>query len=303
VSCAVTVVVATRNRRGPLIATLARLSALPERPRVIVVDNASRDRTARAVRERFPAVDVVELAQNAGGAARTVGARRAQTPLVAFSDDDSWWAPGALSAAAELFDRYPDLGLLAARVVVEPGGRDDPTCREMAASPVAVDVPLPGRPVLGFVACGAIARRDAFLAVGGFQPRLGIGGEEALLAIDLVRAGWGVTYVPEVVAHHAPPRRRDASGRDRVVTRNGIWTAWLRRSPAAAARTTAAAAVRAATSAPVRAGVVEALRGLPWVLPRRRRPSADLERALRAIEGVSHRDPVAIRLADRERRS
>jgi hypothetical protein len=42
----------------------------------------------------------------------------------------------------------------------------------MAQSPLAPDAVL-GRPrVLGFLACGAVVRRSAFLAVGGFSPRL-----------------------------------------------------------------------------------------------------------------------------------
>jgi hypothetical protein len=33
---------------------------------------------------------------------RTLGVRAATTPYVAFSDDDSWWEPGALQSAADL---------------------------------------------------------------------------------------------------------------------------------------------------------------------------------------------------------
>ena len=40
--------------------------------------------------------------------------------------------------------------------------------------------------MLGFLACGAVARRSAVLACGGFHERYGFGGEEQLLAIDMV---------------------------------------------------------------------------------------------------------------------
>ncbi|MDO0931403.1 hypothetical protein QQY66_06815 [Streptomyces sp. DG2A-72] len=36
--------------------------------------------------------------------------RHADTPYVAFSDDDSWWTPGALRQAADLLDVHPRLG-------------------------------------------------------------------------------------------------------------------------------------------------------------------------------------------------
>jgi glycosyltransferase involved in cell wall biosynthesis len=39
----VSVVVITRDGRDALVTTLGRLSALPERPEIVVVDNASTD--------------------------------------------------------------------------------------------------------------------------------------------------------------------------------------------------------------------------------------------------------------------
>src|SRR5437763_13452319 len=48
-----TIVLATRDRRRRVLATLTRLEELAERPRVVVVDNASTDGTASAIRERF----------------------------------------------------------------------------------------------------------------------------------------------------------------------------------------------------------------------------------------------------------
>jgi glycosyltransferase involved in cell wall biosynthesis len=83
----VTVVIATRDRAGKLRRTLGELAALPDRPRVIVVDNASRDGTAGIVRRLYPDVAVIRLRRNRRAAARTLGAA---TRYVAFSDDDSW---------------------------------------------------------------------------------------------------------------------------------------------------------------------------------------------------------------------
>src|SRR3954447_23774216 len=123
-----TVVIATRDRRERLLATLARLQALPEQPPVVVADNGSTDGSVAAVRERFPRVKVIAFSREKGSAARTIAVETAQTPLVAFTDDDSWWEDGALTRAARVFDDYPALGLLAARIIVEPDGRLDPTC-------------------------------------------------------------------------------------------------------------------------------------------------------------------------------
>jgi GT2 family glycosyltransferase len=277
----VTVVVATRDRRASLLRTLGRLAALPEAPPVVVVDNASTDGTADAVRAARPAVRVLEPGANLGAGARTLGAVAAASPYVAFCDDDSWWAPGALPLAAELLDAHPGVALVAARVLVGPGGRVDPTCEAMAHGPLRAGEPLPGPPVLGFVACGAVVRRSAFLAAGGFEPRLGVGGEEELLALDLAAAGWRSVYADGVVAHHHPAAGPRA-GRDRVQLRNALWSAWLRRPWRRALRRSAGLLAAGGRAAP--AALTEALRGLPWVLRSRRRLPADTERAARRLE-------------------
>lgn len=85
-------------------------------------------------------------------------------------------------------------------------------------------------------------RRSAFLEVGDFHERLGVGNEEQLLALDL--GGLSLAYVPEVVARHDPHTSRDRLGRRRDVAGNALWIGWLRRpfSGALRALTGAAAA-------------------------------------------------------------
>jgi GT2 family glycosyltransferase len=273
-------VIATRDRRASTLTTLDRLVELPERPPIVVVDNGSHDGTPRAIARRHPQVQVIALGRNAAAAARTIGARALDLPLVAFCDDDSWWAPGALDRAARVFGEYPRLGLLQARILVGPQRRLDPTCAAMARSAVPADGDLPGPALVGFIACGAIVRREPFLAVGGFHPRLGIGGEEELLALDLAAAGWQLAYVDSVVAHHDPQPSADRSGRSASRTRNALWVAWLRRPPAAALGRSVRVAAGALRERCPRA-LLDAARGLPWVLRERRALPPRVEHAAR----------------------
>jgi GT2 family glycosyltransferase len=277
------VVIATRDRRADLLATLARLTGLRDVGRVLVVDNGSGDGSPAAVREAFPQVDVVALDANLGAAARNVGVERAGSPYVAFADDDSWWAPGALARASAVLDAHPRVAVLAARVLVGPGERLDPTCEEMARSPLSGPADGPGPAVLGFVACGAIVRRDAFLAVGGFDERYGIGGEEAQLAMRLASAGWELRYVPDVVAHHHPTPSPSRSGRVARTLRNDLWTTWtthpLGGAVAASWRLVRASGWRRSTAA----GIAGALRGAGWVARERRPAPPALAAALRLL--------------------
>lgn len=281
-------VIATRDRPEALTHTVERLTALEERPPVVVVDNASKragTRRAMAQLEARPGVEVLRLEINRGGAARTAGAELLLTPYVAFADDDSWWAPGALARAVAILEAHPRLGLVAGRVLVGPEEREDPVNEAMARSPLPPDGEAPGPRVLGFVACGAVVRRAAYLAVGGFHPAYGIGGEEELLALDLSTAGWGLSYVDTVVAHHHPSAGRDLAARRRGQLRNALWTAWLRRSPRGAIRRTREILRAAGPSHEAVGGTVDALRGLRWVAAERRPVAAELEADLRRLEG------------------
>jgi len=281
---AISVVVISRDRRESLLATLGRLDELPERPPILVVDNGSGDGTAAAVRRSYPSVRLIEAGTNLGSAGRTLGVQAARTPYVAFADDDSWWAPAALTAAVDIFAAYPRLALLAGRVLVGYEQRLDPVCAAMAASPLGRAADLPGPSVLGFLACGAVVRRSAYLEVGGFHDRFGVGGEEELLAIDLVRRGHGLAYVDAVVAHHHPSPARDPARRLRTQVRNALWSALLRRPVGTVARHLAALLLRLPRDPAVGRGLVDAARGLPWLLRERSVVPAELERQLRSLE-------------------
>jgi GT2 family glycosyltransferase len=287
----VTVAVITRDRRDGLLRTLGELAALPERPPVIVVDNASGDGTAEAVAARFPEVRLVRPGRNMGAVGRNLAVALARTPYVAFSDDDSWWAPGALEAAAGLLDAHPRLGLVAARTLVGPERDEDPLNRVLAASPLpGGDAGVPGTPVLGFLACASVVRRTAFLAAGGFHPVLFFGAEETLLAYDLAARGWEVRHVPGVVAHHHPGDAGPRTGRPARLLRNALLTTWLRRPLRVAAAATARLAAEACRDPAAR----EALRGtaarLPGALRARRPLPPHVEDAARLLHPLGDRE-------------
>ncbi|MFF9864804.1 glycosyltransferase family 2 protein [Streptomyces sp. NPDC013953] len=279
----ISVVVITRDRRDQLLRTLDRLAQLPERPPVIVVDNASSDGTADAVRARHPQVTLLTPGRNLGAVGRTLGVRRARTPYVAFSDDDSWWEPGSLERAADLLDRHERLGLIAARISVGADGAPDPLNGLLARSPLGRTPDLPGPQVLGFLACAAVARRAAYLEAGGYHPVLFFGGEETCLAYDLAARGWGVCHVPDVVAVHRPTGGVRA-GRPARQRRNAVLTAWLRRPLSVALRHTGTLAAEARQDPEARAALRELLARLPAALRARRPLPASVEAAARRLE-------------------
>jgi GT2 family glycosyltransferase len=282
----VTVVIATRNRRPDLCATLERLSLLPERPGIVVVDNGSRDGTASAVRRAFRHVELITLRRNLGACARNVGVRRARTPYVALSDDDSWWEPGALARAVTVLDASPRTGIVAAATMVGPEAAPDPINALMAASPLSQGL-LPGPHVLGFLSCAAVARRQAYLAAGGYSRLLFIGGEEELLAYDLAAIGWAISFRDDVIVHHWPSPARDARRRRSREIRNRVLVGWLRRPLPRAIGDTARLARTAGRDPAAGRALAETVLKLPAALLMRRRLPAQVEADIRLLE-ASH---------------
>ncbi|HEY9390411.1 MAG TPA: glycosyltransferase [Mycobacteriales bacterium] len=280
----VSVVIATRNRVRELRRTLSELAVLPDRPELVVVDNASTDGTAAMVRQDFPTARLVRLRRNIGAAGRNVGVRLADGECVAFSDDDSWWLPGALDRVADLFDQHQRLGAVAARTLVGPDSVEDPLSRELAASPLPRLPDLPGPSVLGFMACSTAVRRTAFLDAGGFDPLLFIMGEESLLAYDLTAAGWGVCYVDEVVARHFPSRSRDPQARESLRRSNDLLTCWMRRPWSTALHRTWSLARSARGDRTSRRALARVARALPRALVRRRALPTEVEAQIRLLE-------------------
>jgi GT2 family glycosyltransferase len=272
----VTVVVASRNRREDLLVTLPRHEAP-----VVLVDNGSTDGTVPAVRAAHPGVTVLALPRNLGARARTVGAAVAGTPFVAFADDDSWWAPGDLARAVAVMRAHPRLAVLNARILVGPEERLDPVCTAMARSPLPGDG-LPGPALLGFVACAALVRTEAFDEAGGFDAVVRFPGEEERLALDLATRGWTMAYVDGVTIHHHPSVRRDAPGRRQA----GIWRSRLltaaMRLPAPDVAGLTAQAVR--SGRPGLTGLARAVPDLPAALRHRRPIPARVREDLRLLE-------------------
>lgn len=137
---------------------------------VVVVNDASTDRTAAALAGlRYPALRVIELERNVGGAqARNLGVAEARADVIAFLDADDVFLPHKLS---QQLGRLPSHS--GAQVLVASAYRDH---RGVAVSPTgfgrhAVDT----RSVLikqcEVPTSGWLLRREHFMALGGFDGR------------------------------------------------------------------------------------------------------------------------------------
>lgn len=208
----VSLIVCTRNRASRLPEFLERIAAL-EAPadgwELVLVDNASHDESpgilARfAASARFP-VRCLHAPVPGLARARNVGVAHASGELLVFTDDDCYPRPDYLRAFVSVFDEYP-IGFAGGRIVLH-----DPTDSVIGMKDVDAAVPIAPRT---FVPAGVVhganmaIRREVVTAIGGFDPRLGVGtpciaGEDIELIARAVWAGWAGRHDPRpVVAHH-----------------------------------------------------------------------------------------------------
>jgi N-acetylglucosaminyl-diphospho-decaprenol L-rhamnosyltransferase len=210
---ALAVVVVCHDSAGEVGATLEALGPqLRLGDELVVVDNASRDGTPDVVRAAVPQATVVESAENLGFAGGChAGARASRAPLVLLLNPDAVPAPGCLDALRACAVECPAWGAWQALVTMA-GGELVNTAGNVVhylgfgwagdcGRPVA-DVDQRPREV-GFCSGAAlVVRREAWDAVGGFDERYFMYGEDLDLSLRLRLAGWGVGIAPAARVVH-----------------------------------------------------------------------------------------------------
>jgi glycosyltransferase involved in cell wall biosynthesis len=205
----ITVVVPTLDRAEHLERCLRSILAGPVLPReVIVVDQSAGDATRLTVERVGGPARWVHQAERSTSVARNRGVELAATEYVALLDDDgeveSGWMEAAL-AALEAFD-HPDA--LFGAIVAPPGseGLDFQVSTHHVAEPTVW--PASAHPALPGFGNNGIVRRDTFLAIGGYDARLGpgtplYGAEDMDLNYRLLRGGHRVASTPALrMVHH-----------------------------------------------------------------------------------------------------
>jgi len=288
------IVIVTYDSASHLPATLEALSPqLGPDDELHVVDCGSRDDPAAVVARHAPGAVFTPLGANlgfAGGAC--AGARASGTPLLLFLNPDCVVQPGALEALRAAAGARPGWGAWQALVTLPGGGTINTSggvthwlgfgwTGEYEAPAPPLDAPL--REVSFASGAALVVRREAWDAVGGFEPSYFMYAEDVDLALRLRLAGWGVGVVPAArVEHHYDFAKGDYKWF--LLERNRWWTV-LAAYPAALLLALlpallgaellllAVAAHGGWLRAKLRAQAA-VLRTLPWSLARRRRVQA-----------------------------
>jgi len=220
----VAVVVVSFESRDTLVAALASVRAHAGLPfETVVVDNASGDGSAEAVRAADPEALVIANSRNTGFAhACNQGWRAARAPFVLFLNPDAEVTAGAIPSLVELLESRadvgaagprtrnsdgsiqvstgPDLGLLAERrqrrLVLGVARRDPRSVAGAEARHAREHEP-------GWISGACLmARRSALESVRGFDEGFFLYEEDADLCLRLRRAGWRVVFTPAAEVRH-----------------------------------------------------------------------------------------------------
>lgn len=212
---------------GSVEAGLGRLDA-----EVVVVDNGSADGSVAAARRQFPRISVLVTGGNLGFAAgANVGARAARGRHLVFLNPDAFLEPGALEAMVRFLDATP---AVVGAALVNPDGSPQPSWGHFGPiSHLLLDTRLPrwlhsrrrtrGPRSVDWVygTCLALPR-GLFVALGGFDERHSMYGEDLDLCYRARAAGFPTMWLPGARVVHLGNRsgaRRFGPRREAEVVR------------------------------------------------------------------------------------
>ena len=205
----VSVIIPTHSRPHLLPRAVESAHAAGTDVEVIVVDDASVDRTAEVCGE-LSGIKYVRVDRNQGVAgARNVGLMHAEGEYIAFLDDDDLRLPGSLDLQAQNLDAHPEIGFVCGGMVMadqnyRPTG--EIVCPKISGdiffSLMELDFPIMGLAVL--------ARKECFVRVGLFHRQVdGIDDWDMFLRIAEL---YSVLVDPEPVGIYRQPTVRSAQG-------------------------------------------------------------------------------------------
>lgn len=218
-----TIVVCTMDRAAHLRRLLGRLEELDHPAfEVVVVAGPSHDETADVLREAAGRVKVVPCPIANLSRARNLGIGAAATDIVAFIDDDALPAsPSWLRELVTVLEADTGLGGVGGPVLVgdtdvwEFEGRLVSAYAEMRAPFEPAGDRAGGGWFLAVQGNNCAFRRDALLAIGGFDEAFTYHFDETDVCARLARRGRPCTYAPHgVVRHYRAPSRSRRSPHD-----------------------------------------------------------------------------------------
>jgi GT2 family glycosyltransferase len=202
----------------------------PGEREVLVLDNASADGSADAVRERFPHARLIALDRRTGKAENdSTLLREATGEYCLLLNEDAELLPGAVEALVEALDADPEAAVAGSQLLNPDGSRSPcawrlPGWGTALAGAVFLHGPLTVQSKgeetreAGWVQSSAmLVRRAAAEQVGYLDPRFFVYSDETDFEKRLRDAGHRILYVPAAEAVHHDQLASDEEGERRRI--------------------------------------------------------------------------------------
>jgi GT2 family glycosyltransferase len=191
----VTVVVPHHNRPDFVREALLSIHNQTAKPtEVLLVDDDSSPENLDKLRGLSSLATILTTSKNVGvAAARNFGAQNAKSEWLAFLDDDDCWLPDKQERQIHYLEAHPQvMALGGGATMVTPEGREEywgekTTQRLTLAHALCYTASLSG---------GLMIRRDIFLEMGGFNPRM-VPVEDYEFGIRLLASGHETHFLGE----------------------------------------------------------------------------------------------------------
>jgi GT2 family glycosyltransferase len=200
------------------------LASVAELPQTVVVDNGSTDGTVAAVRDRFPAVILLEGENDGLSAGWNRGIRATDAEHVLVLNADAWLLDGAVDGLLAAADRHPRAGAVGPRLenpdgTLQRSVRGYPTLWRLATEYLYLRKLAPrSRALNSFYGAGFdhaserevewvmgacfLLRRAAYDDVGRFDERYFLFSEEVDWMHRAADRGWSVVFTPDASCVH-----------------------------------------------------------------------------------------------------
>jgi GT2 family glycosyltransferase len=166
---------------------------------ILLINDGSRDRTPHIAREH-PRVRVIDTPNQGLSAARNVGLAEATGEIIAYTDADTRVDPDWLTFLVQPFLTSDVVGSGGPNVVPAD---DPPVAQCIARAPGGpTHVLLDDRIAEHVPGCNMAFRRDALLAIGGFNPIYLRAGDDVDVCWRLQARGWKIGFASSALVWH-----------------------------------------------------------------------------------------------------
>jgi GT2 family glycosyltransferase len=251
---AVTAIVVTYNSEENIIECLNALKdeVASVGGEILIVDNCSKDDTAKLIREKYGDLELIIPEKNLGfGPANNLAAKKARGEFVLFANPDMVLDKGTLSKLMDNYRRLEGAGAVVARLR-NPDGSFQPTCRNFpnfyniffSRGSVLNPDRWGGRnnytigefnevtEVPAASAACMLTERDFFLKIGGFDPRFFLFMEDTDLSLRINQSKRKIYFIPEAQAIHYWGKGSKISRRKRSWYHHvSVWKYYLKHYP------------------------------------------------------------------------